>query len=481
MLDVLFVQDNAINESLALTELSGALLRAGHRTRLLLTDHEANIEQEIRKFKPALTVIPCPVTGHETALSQAALVKKAAPDSMVIFGGTHATLDPEISRQPDVDAVCIGEADEAIVELAGRLEAGTAWEDVQNLACIREGQLIKNPLRPLVDPLDKLAMPDRDLYYRYHFMGRFPWKKFNTGRGCIHACSFCWNPTIAGLYQTGRGSFTRRKSPRRAVDELKAVKARYPLKNVHFSDDLFTVKSSWLEEFAPLYRREINVPFSCNSSIELATERNMRALSEAGCRCVCIGLETGNERLRAKILNKDVTNQDVRNAASMVHKFKMELATFNMLAAPGETLEDAFATIQLNQEIGTDHVRVNIAVPLPHTEFESRALAEGHLDPSYLAARAASLEHPTVSFQTRDAKAFENLFYLFRLAVHFPALNPLIRRIVHLPITPLLDPLRLMIPYEEKRLNNLRWRDGLRFFPHIGDPHKRNSNYPTLI
>jgi radical SAM superfamily enzyme YgiQ (UPF0313 family) len=322
-------------------------------------------------------------------------------------------------------------------------------------------------------------MPDRDLYFRYKFIGRFPWKKFTTGRGCIHACSFCWNPTVADLYQTGRGSFTRRKSPRRAVDEVLAVKERYPLRNVHFSDDLFTVKSAWLEEFAPLYRREVGVPFSCNSSIELATERNVRALAEAGCRCVCIGVETGNEKLRSKILNKTVTNDDIRRAAEVIHRFGMEVATFNMLAAPGESLEDAFHTILLNQEIQADHVRVNIAVPLPHTQFERMAIEEGYLDPSYLSARADSLEHPTVAFASSDAKAFENLFYLFRLAVHFPALNPLIRQAIHLP-TPMLDPLRLLIPYTEKRLNNLRWRDGLLFFRHIGDPHKRNSNYPTL-
>ena len=180
---------------------------------------------------------------------------------------------------------------------------------------------------------------------------RFPWKKFSTGRGCIHACSFCWNPTVADLYHSSRGSFTRRKSPRRAVDEVLAVKEKYPLRNVHFSDDLFTVRSAWLEEFAPLYRKEVGIPFSCNSSIELATERNMRALAEAGCRCVCIGVETGNERLRSKILNKTVTNEDVRRAADTIHRFGMEVATFNMLAAPGESLQDAFDTIALNQQI----------------------------------------------------------------------------------------------------------------------------------
>ena len=144
-------------------------------------------------------------------------------------------------------------------------------------------------------------------------------------------------------------------------------------------------------------------------------------------------------------------------------------------------MSDGLATMRLNREIGADYVRVNIAVPLPHTELEQRAIAEGHLDAAYLSHRADSMEHQDVAFHTPDARAFKNLFYLFRLGVHFPALDPFIQRAVHLPITPALDVLRVMIPYEEKGINNLRWRDGLRFFRHIGDPHKRNSNYPTLI
>lgn len=481
MLPVLFVQDNAINESLALTELSAALRAAGHPTRLLLTDHTPDPAAEIRRLDPGLAVIPCPVTGHEVALAHARLVRAHAPRCTVVLGGTHATLDPAIARHPEVDAACVGEADEAIVELAARLQAGKDWRDVQNLAFVEDGELRRNPLRPLIDPLDRLPVPDRDLYFRYGFVGRFPWKKFTTGRGCIHACAFCWNPTVADLYGTSRGAFTRRKSPRRAVDEVLAVKERWPLRNVHFSDDLFTVRSAWLEEFAPLYRKEVGVPFSCNSSIELATDRNMEALAEAGCRCVCIGVETGNERLREKILHKTVTDDDIRRAAAAIHRHGMQVATFNMIASPGETLSDALATVRLNREIKADFVRVNIAVPLPHTGFEQRSVEEGLLSAEYLSQRADSLEHPRVAFATHEARAFENLFYLFRPAIYWPRLDPILQRLLQMPITPLLDPLRLLIPFEEKRLNNLRWIDGIRFFRHIGDPHKRNSNYPTLI
>ena len=96
MLDILFVQDNAINESLALADLGGGLRDAGHRVRLLLEDHEADPDAVIRSVNPALVVIPCPVTGHTVALAQARRVKAQAPGAVVVLGGTHATLSPDL-------------------------------------------------------------------------------------------------------------------------------------------------------------------------------------------------------------------------------------------------------------------------------------------------------------------------------------------------------------------------------------------------
>ena len=367
-----------------------------------------------------------------------------------------------------------------MVELAEALTHGKDWRHIQNLAFEKDGQLHKNELRPLIADLDTLPLPDRDLYYRYRFISRFPWKKFTTGRGCVHSCAFCWNTTLSEMYE-GKGIFTRRKSPKRAVDEIVAVVEHHPTKTIHFSDDLFTVYPKWLEEFAEEYRARVPVPFTCNTSIELVNPRTVAALSKAGCRGVGIGIETGNEQLRSQILNKTVTNDDIRKAAGFIKGANLELITYNMIASPGESIDDAFSTIQLNREIKTDHVRCNLAIPLPHTAWEMSNLESGHLDADYDAHRVASMEHPEVAFSSEEQQAFVNLFYMFRPAVHYPALDPLVRRLVRQPFPRLLDFLRLWIPLEEKRICNLSWIDGLRYFSHVGDPHKRTANYPTLI
>ena len=91
------------------------------------------------------------------------------------------------------------------------------------------------------------------------------------------------------------------------------------------------------------------------------------------------------------------------------------------------------------------------------------------------------MKTPRPAFKTEDALAFTNLFYLFRPAVHFPRLDPLVRTLVHMPTPRVLDFLRLYIPFEEKRIYHIGWLDGLRYFSHVGDPHKRTANYVTLI
>jgi radical SAM superfamily enzyme YgiQ (UPF0313 family) len=479
-LSVLFLQDNAINESLALCDLAGALGADGHRCRLLLEDEEPDLEGQIAGVDPALVIVPCGVAGHETALRLARRARRAAPGATVLLGGTHVTFDPALAAHPDVDGVVVGEAERPVAAVAAALQAGRAWQGTGSLVVDTPAGLQKNPLLAPVEDLDSLPFPDRDLYYHYPFIRRFGWKKFNTSRGCVHACQFCWNPTLRRMMPDGT-VFTRRKSPGRAVDEVAALQARHPLRRVHFADDLFTVLPGWLERFAPLYRERVGIPFTCSSSIELVTPRAVAALAEAGCAGVAIGLETGNERLRSEILRKTVTNDDVRRAAALIKGAGMELTTYNMLACPGETLDDAWGTVRLNQEIGADFCRVTLAVPIPHTDFEREALAAGHLDPADLERRVTSLNDATPGFRTPHLREFQNLFYLFRVAVHHPRLLPALQRAVRLPLGRALRPFKLAMAMEERRINRIGLIEGARYFRHVGDPRKRTTNYVTLL
>ncbi len=485
---ILFLQDSGLNESLAVTDLSSWLKSNGHETSLLLEAEEKNLTGEIISANPTLVVIPCPVGGEQVAKRLAKISKTSMPNVPVMMGGTSATFEPSLALDPNIDAVCAGEAEGVTLELVERITANEPFSDLANLSTQTDGKLISNHPRPLLQNLDDLPMPDRDLYFKHPFIARFPWKKFATGRGCVHSCSFCWNPNLKELYDNadrdlnrGRSSFVRRKSPERAVEEVAWVKERYPLSAVHFSDDLFTIGTRWLEDFAELYSSRVGVPFTCNSSVELVTKNTVEALAAAGCRGLAIGIETGNEDLRSQILNKRVSNDQVREAARLIKSAGLELTTFNMLGSPGESISDVFETVRLNREIGADHMRVALAVPMPHSEWEQQAWDSGHLTEDYSSGLEGGLSKPKTTFQGSETKAFENFYYIFRLMVRYPKFEPGLRAMLKLKSSKPLHPFRLLNALEEKRIFNLAWGEGLRFFSHVGDPKSRTANYVTLI
>jgi len=482
---LLVVQDSGINESPAVSELAAFLHRAGHPCHLILTLSEADPAASIARCGPDVVLIPCPVTGHEVAHEAARLVRSACPQALIVFAGTHVTFDSSPAEAPEVDVVVRGEAEYAMLALLEALDQGKDWRGIASLSYAEpSGRVVDNPLGRIIEDLDELPFPDRELYYRYRFLARFPWKKFSTGRGCFHRCAFCWNSTMADMLKADgvdRGRFVRRKSPARAAEEVRHVRDRYPLRSVHFSDDLFTSSAEWLDTFAEVYPQRAGVGFTCSSSIELVTERTASALARAGCRGVAIGVETGNEQLRRQILNKTVTNDDVRRAARLIKSHGMELTTYTMLGAPGETLEDALETVRLTRELDVDHMRVTISLPVPQTAFEADAFANGHLPGGApRATRLSSPDSPILDSAT-DGQSIRNLYFLFRVMVRHPELDPLTHRLLRLRTNTPLLPLRALAPLTEKRMNRVGWLDGLRFFRHVGDPRAKTANYVTLV
>jgi radical SAM superfamily enzyme YgiQ (UPF0313 family) len=482
---VLFIQDNGINESLALCELSALLKAHGHETAVLLEREERDLEAAIDAFVPDWFLIPCSILAHTWALGMARRIKARYPGKPVILGGTHPTFYPEIVEEPDADAIIVGEAEGAALDICEAMARGDDIADIPNVWLKRNGQLIQNHKRPLLAPLDDIPLPDRGMYFRYPFLRSFGWKKFMSGRGCYHSCAYCYNPKIRESYH-GLGVYVRRKTPERAVREVLWMKQNSSLKIAHFSDDLFISDADWAEEFSACYRREVgDIPFTCNATVDLVTERSVAALARAGCRAVAIGIETGDEHLRRMIMKKNITDEQIRAAARLLKKHGIMVVTFNMIGNPGESLESAFRTMELNAEIGADCARLTFGIPLPRTRYADYAVEIGVLDPAHaeclpdITDIAAAGPHPV--FKTPHKREFINLYYLFRLGVARPALIPLIKKAVRSPATAPFKPFSLNMFLVEKRMFNLGLAEGFRYFLHVGSPDRRTTNFVFLI
>lgn len=85
---------------------------------------------------------------------------------MIIVGGYDASFFPQIIEKTDIDALCIGEGEEALVEFANALESEKDYSNIKNLWIKKNNRIIKNPIRPFID-LNKKDFEDRDIYRNY--------------------------------------------------------------------------------------------------------------------------------------------------------------------------------------------------------------------------------------------------------------------------------------------------------------------------
>lgn len=426
MARILFVQ-NFWFEYLGTMILSAVLKKEGHSVDLIIESDVKRIIEKTQRFRPDIVAMYAVSGSHAWVTSTLRQLKDTA-SVLTVVGGPHATYFPEMIRESGVDIVCRGEGEGAFCELAHRLDRKEPFDNIQNLWVKSDHEISRNPLRPLIENLDDLPFPDRDLYYQFDILKSSPSKHFITGRGCPFNCTFCCNKAYKSIYH-GLGTMVRRADPARVCDEIQSVKNAYPLKSVRFDDEVFLLDTDWASRFLSLYKKQINLPFSCLIRADLTSEAIIRAMKDAGCYIAYFGIESGNDRIRNEVLGKNISRDQIRETAWLLRKYGIRIGTFNMVGMPGETFEDAWETVRLNQEIRSDYPWCSIIQPYPGTELEQRAKTDGFLDPEYGVNDLTQSYFNNTVLDNPDARAIVTLQKLFYIAVKWPGLSGLIHRI----------------------------------------------------
>ena len=433
MARVLFLQQLPIPRP-GVQLLAAVLRQAGHGCEVLVASLERDLAAAARDLEPDLLALSC-MTGEQLeALELAAQVRAAVPGVPVVMGGPHATCCPEVVRHPVLDHVCRGEGEQALVELAATLDSGGTPEQIPNLVTEVAGELRCNPLRPLVQELDRLPPPDHQLYRRYRAVGlAMHHPMVQTGRGCPYSCSFCCNHFIRELYGVTPAQQLRRRSPGAVLAELESLLRQHPVQVVEFIDDTFTLQRSWLRRFLPRYRRRIGRPFVCDVRADTLTREVLSALRDAGCAAVRMSVESGNEQIRQQVLGKQLSRQAILRAARLVRSHGIRLLTYNIVGSPGETLEQALETLTLNRQLRPDHAWCALLQPYPGTRVQKLCqkqglLPSGGIDPDTLPATLFGYS-PLGGAERRALESLQRLFhFLVRVPIPLPMVRLLLRR-----------------------------------------------------
>lgn len=363
--------------------LSAVLKQAGHRTELIYLDQEISPEQlveKVKKISPDLIGFSSITLQYQFTKHYAQALKSELKIPMVI-GGIHSTIAPEQVLADDLfDFLVQGEGEYPLLELVQALEQDKDWRNIKNLWWREENQIKSNPLRPLIE-LDQLPFPDRELFDEQRLLLENNYQvPMMASRGCPFACSYCCNTVLTQLAKQAGGRWHRRRSVEKVIQELVSVHKRYPnLKSVFFADEVFTSNKQWVREFCVEYKNNFKTPFQVYIRVGTVDYELLRLMKETGLYSILVGVESGNERIRREVLNRKMSNQQIREVFRWADELGIESWSAVMIGVPGETEKTIRETIKLVQKISPHHLQLSMFQPFPLTPLYEQCLKQGLL------------------------------------------------------------------------------------------------------
>ncbi len=387
------------------------------------SDVFVDFHQLTAEFKP--DVIGVSATDDTFSLGIELVSKVKKPGIHVIVGGVYPTFSPEkaISNQY-VDSICIGDGEDALLELCRRLQSGEDIKDIKNLWVKSNGRIYRNKPAALLD-IDQTLYEDFSIFEEKRFFRPMQGKIYkmipvSIDRGCPYNCSFCAAPLKRKLYlDAGRGQYFRSKTVKRVLEELEFQVKRYKADYIYFnSETFFSRKGKEIAEFGDGYTRRIGLPFWCQTHVETITIERAEMLKSMNCDRISIGIEHGNEEFRSKMLKKYFSNEQAVNAFKIMEKAGIAVTVNNIIGFPDETRELAFDTVNLNRSIKADSINAFFFVPYGGTSLREYCVKKGYLNP---ATRPDSLMRSSIlNMPQFSSEQISGLVKTFPLYVKMP-------------------------------------------------------------
>jgi len=435
---LLFLTSDYLTQPLGAACLSAAVRKRGHFTEVAALPDIGRQKVLLREFRPDFLCLSLTTGQHSAFLRRARQIKRDHPNLTVLAGGPHPTFYPEFVHEQGVDAICRGEGENALPALLDEsTRTGYLPERASNWWIKQpDGSVTEGDVGPLVEDLDTLPFPDRDLFDRARSNVRRHTVFVMASRGCPYKCSYCFNHAYQELYR-GRGTMCRRRSVGNIMEELRGLKSRYPLRMVVFQDDTFNLDREWLREFSVSYPREVGLPFHCHLRANLLDGEAADLLRRAGCLSVKMGLEAARECVRNEILNRSMSLEDFENACGLLHRHGIRFAIENILAIPGSSTDDDFFTYEVNRRSNPQFCFASLMQAYPRTRIAEYAAMHGFSDISRL-TYPSTFYHDS-GLKIADRKVRSRLRSLFALGVGLGLHAPTVRKLACLPLRGLYE------------------------------------------
>lgn len=355
---------------------NGITVEVSDLAALRATDEKA--KQLIAQSNADMVAMAATTNTIMLAYDLAKIAKEVLPHAKVAVGGPHPTMEPirTLEECSEIDYCIISEAEETMLELSLALTESKPINTILGIS-YRDKNVVKvTPSRPLIQNLDRLPFPARDLLpldkYWTPGVRRYPFAILITSRGCPYSCTFCSN------FRT-QGKQFRFRSSENVLAEIDELVNKYGVKEINIIDDNFTFMPERVREICDLLiQRDYDVILKTGNGIRadrvnLAMLKHMR---KAGFYLVAFGIESGNPEILKK-MRKGETKEQISQAVKWAKQAGLLTEGFFMFGNEGEGRKEMLETISFAKELDLNIAQFQVYTPVPGSPLYEKIAKDG--------------------------------------------------------------------------------------------------------
>jgi radical SAM superfamily enzyme YgiQ (UPF0313 family) len=338
-----------------------ALRGAGHDVELIDTAAPAASRTElplrIAQRRPDLLVLDARIETVDQ-IGPLAAAARAHVGAIVAAGPPAEASAAAILEQQAVAGVLGGEYEGWIADVAGAVAAGSSPRAPGWIERGPSGPFTAVPAAAVAD-IDALRPPSHaDLLaggytvaYPVQRRGRLRCAYVLSTRGCPHACTFC-----SPVEMRSRFLPYRVRNVEAVADELAHV-AALGANVVYFNDDNFLREHDRVAALCEsIIRRRLDITWLADARVDDVDPSLMPLMRRAGCSTLCLGVESGSQRV-LDAMRKGITVEQTRAAAAAIRAAGIWMVAYVILGSPGESEAERRETWRLLDDIRPELVQ----------------------------------------------------------------------------------------------------------------------------
>ena len=361
---------------LGLLSIGSYLKQFGHRIRLYdRCVEKAKLKKILKEFSPDIVGVSVMSSrGIKDAVRISKEIKAAG--LTVVWGGQLPSLQLELVIKNDfVDIASFGEGEETWAELLDHIANNEEIDDVLGIAYKKNGEIMRNPCRPFTD-LGKLPVTDWSLIdvskYMQQYLGCKKMMYLYSSKGCPGHCAFCPNVNY-------HKSTHRDRPNEQVVTEIKYLMEHYGLDGVYFSDEVWRIKRSEMQDFCRRIKEEglqTRLQWGVDLRVGIFNEEDYRLMYDAGCRWIFFGIESGSREMQRRI-HKNINYDAIKPTIELLNHIGFTTMASFIVGFPDETEDQLRETTKMINELPLGLTPIFHFTPLPGTELYDDLVAQG--------------------------------------------------------------------------------------------------------